>query len=120
SRRRHTRSKRDWSSDVCSSDLSQHAAGVVGGAGDGIGIDEGDLKACVLEFKAGGQANDAATDDHGMPFHVRNHVYAPALSWPAEKSVMTCCASSVAEGASRNARTIATPAMPVVARSATS
>src|SRR5699024_5804681 len=25
SRRRHTRSKRDWSSDVCSSDLSDHA-----------------------------------------------------------------------------------------------
>src|SRR5207249_9655371 len=24
SRRRHTRSKRDWSSDVCSSDLQQH------------------------------------------------------------------------------------------------
>src|SRR5699024_11271240 len=24
SRRRHTRSKRDWSSDVCSSDLRQH------------------------------------------------------------------------------------------------
>src|SRR5699024_11773154 len=24
SRRRHTRSKRDWSSDVCSSDLAQH------------------------------------------------------------------------------------------------
>src|SRR5699024_12123116 len=31
SRRRHTRSKRDWSSDVCSSDLGvfQHAAGLV-------------------------------------------------------------------------------------------
>src|SRR5437868_15378445 len=27
SRRRHTRSKRDWSSDVCSSDLSTHVAG---------------------------------------------------------------------------------------------
>src|SRR5699024_12142386 len=26
SRRRHTRSKRDWSSDVCSSDLHQHQA----------------------------------------------------------------------------------------------
>src|SRR5699024_11283091 len=26
SRRRHTRSKRDWSSDVCSSDLIDHAA----------------------------------------------------------------------------------------------
>src|SRR6266704_6942489 len=25
SRRRHTRSKRDWSSDVCSSDLAAHA-----------------------------------------------------------------------------------------------
>src|SRR5207249_8256172 len=25
SRRRHTRSKRDWSSDVCSSDLCEHA-----------------------------------------------------------------------------------------------
>src|SRR5699024_11376870 len=28
SRRRHTRSKRDWSSDVCSSDLLQH--GIIG------------------------------------------------------------------------------------------
>src|SRR5699024_11965210 len=27
SRRRHTRSKRDWSSDVCSSDLAVHSAG---------------------------------------------------------------------------------------------
>src|SRR5437868_13740733 len=27
SRRRHTRSKRDWSSDVCSSDLSSESAG---------------------------------------------------------------------------------------------
>src|SRR5207249_7588259 len=26
SRRRHTRSKRDWSSDVCSSDLAPHAS----------------------------------------------------------------------------------------------
>src|SRR5207249_8574454 len=29
SRRRHTRSKRDWSSDVCSSDLAAFAAGPV-------------------------------------------------------------------------------------------
>src|SRR5699024_11973956 len=27
SRRRHTRSKRDWSSDVCSSDLRRHGLG---------------------------------------------------------------------------------------------
>src|SRR5207249_8997274 len=32
SRRRHTRSKRDWSSDVCSSDLASPAdSGLVGG-----------------------------------------------------------------------------------------
>src|SRR5699024_11846134 len=29
SRRRHTRSKRDWSSDVCSSDLIDHLFGIV-------------------------------------------------------------------------------------------
>src|SRR5699024_82218 len=29
SRRRHTRSKRDWSSDVCSSDLTEAAAGLI-------------------------------------------------------------------------------------------
>src|SRR5699024_12126855 len=31
SRRRHTRSKRDWSSDVCSSDLVQASAGFIYG-----------------------------------------------------------------------------------------
>src|SRR5699024_893651 len=29
SRRRHTRSKRDWSSDVCSSDLTDHVIGTI-------------------------------------------------------------------------------------------
>src|SRR5207249_5741038 len=32
SRRRHTRSKRDWSSDVCSSDLTEGVAAAVGTA----------------------------------------------------------------------------------------
>src|SRR5699024_12180494 len=36
SRRRHTRSKRDWSSDVCSSDLG----GYVGFKSDGVGKPE--------------------------------------------------------------------------------
>src|SRR5204863_1659262 len=31
SRRRHTRSLRDWSSDVCSSDLAAHLGGLVSG-----------------------------------------------------------------------------------------
>src|SRR5699024_12049438 len=34
SRRRHTRSKRDWSSDVCSSDLPAHRSRSPGGPGD--------------------------------------------------------------------------------------
>src|SRR5699024_11724542 len=50
SRRRHTRSKRDWSSDVCSSDLEvvgvvfvQNAAHhIVGAAGGGIAGETGD------------------------------------------------------------------------------
>src|SRR5207249_8768632 len=33
SRRRHTRSKRDWSSDVCSSDLMDFRARIVGDTG---------------------------------------------------------------------------------------
>src|SRR5699024_12189141 len=36
SRRRHTRSKRDWSSDVCSSDLSTTPVPVVVDAGIGV------------------------------------------------------------------------------------
>src|SRR5699024_11812640 len=45
-RRRHTRSKRDWSSDVCSSDLEKmyeqcvDAVIILGGSMDGIVIDE--------------------------------------------------------------------------------
>src|SRR5690242_20983323 len=40
SRRRHTRLTCDWSSDVCSSDLGRHAAGVGWGlaAGAGFGL----------------------------------------------------------------------------------
>src|SRR5437868_8104708 len=34
SRRRHTRSKRDWSSDVCSSDLVRGSSGGAGGGND--------------------------------------------------------------------------------------
>src|SRR5699024_11683025 len=60
SRRRHTRSKRDWSSDVCSSDLGQgtgqalnfgaiyEQAGLEGGANFGLTIAAlGFLVACI-------------------------------------------------------------------------
>src|SRR5579885_3362871 len=41
SRRRHTRSKRDWSSDVCSSDLHVFAQGILHVTGEGeVVIDE--------------------------------------------------------------------------------
>src|SRR6266496_1242313 len=38
SRRRHTRSLRDWSSDVCSSDLEQATVVVVPSMGEGFGM----------------------------------------------------------------------------------
>src|SRR5437868_8484125 len=38
SRRRHTRSKRDWSSDVCSSDLSARGARYASGFGFWVGV----------------------------------------------------------------------------------
>src|SRR5437868_8902206 len=41
SRRRHTRSKRDWSSDVCSSDLHLARGGGLHGGGSNWAIHEG-------------------------------------------------------------------------------
>src|SRR5207249_6251196 len=49
SRRRHTRSKRDWSSDVCSSDLGVHAVdeGAAGGVKSAGGGRDGQFSHCV-------------------------------------------------------------------------
>src|SRR5207248_8127750 len=49
SRRRHTRSYGDWSSDVCSSDLSVKAAGSALGTGAAIVMDETTCMVRVLE-----------------------------------------------------------------------
>ena len=45
SRRRHTRCSRDWSSDVCSSDLAGQPAGIVKGYLDWIMSDVGQ---CII------------------------------------------------------------------------
>src|SRR5699024_11232110 len=57
SRRRHTRSKRDWSSDVCSSDL---VIGFAGGVADAVSLQDmlegkletysGDLRRAAVEM----------------------------------------------------------------------
>src|SRR5699024_11752513 len=60
SRRRHTRSKRDWSSDVCSSDLS--------GKAHLIGNDffqEGDDDAGPQQYESGGKSHADAVEGHG-------------------------------------------------------
>src|SRR5699024_6989729 len=58
SRRRHTRSKRDWSSDVCSSDLTRSlAAGLAGARSAGIA----DLTTAVMEARK--SSVDAAIAD---------------------------------------------------------
>src|SRR5690625_853115 len=98
---------------------SQHAAGVMRGSGNRIGVNERDLKACFLEFEAGRKPNDAAADHYRVSAHART----PPARASTLKSVITCSATCVAEPvscASLNARTMATPAIPVLASSRTS
>src|SRR5207247_5824276 len=66
SRRRHTRSTRDWSSDVCSSDLKAHAAGY-GALGREVRLEVGALVAeravaggVRLAERVGGEARELA------------------------------------------------------------
>src|SRR5699024_3645150 len=98
---------------------SQHAAGVMRGSRNRIGVNERDLKARVLEFEAGRKPNDAAADHYRVPAHART----PIACATTLKSAITCSATCVAEPvlcASLNARTMATPAIPVPASSRTS
>src|SRR5216683_7848446 len=69
SRRRHTRSDRDWSSDVCSSDL--HAEGAVIEIGDG-----------GIEIPLGAQrgAEGEIGDRHRGPSPSRRDATGPSLS----------------------------------------
>src|SRR5699024_12047947 len=68
SRRRHTRSKRDWSSDVCSSDLTERAA-TAGGTTDDLAAAEASLSRVLRR-----QAELAErTDDPGR---ARDHLAA--------------------------------------------
>src|SRR6266704_5256681 len=55
SRRRHTRSKRDWSSDVCSSDLA--AAAGLAALASRLGLTEQNCTTGILEVSAWNQAN---------------------------------------------------------------
>src|SRR5690625_2918657 len=98
---------------------SQHAAGVMRGSGNRIGVNERDLKTCFLEFEAGRKPNDAAADDYCVSAHART----PTVRAPAAKSVSTFWATSATVPvlcASLKARTMATPEIPVAARSRTS
>src|SRR5699024_11346209 len=55
SRRRHTRSKRDWSSDVCSSDLT---------GGEALGVDVGELLELERSLHRHRIADVAAEEQH--------------------------------------------------------
>src|SRR5437868_11631049 len=61
SRRRHTRSKRDWSSDVCSSDLDAEVAGVVDG---GLGPQRLAFLVVLLDFRV--LVVDVQRRDHAL------------------------------------------------------
>src|SRR5699024_11876273 len=75
SRRRHTRSKRDWSSDVCSSDLDA----LVKGAQFGVGDDHRNLHQDVA---VGVQANHLAVcpdDAVVLRYLIRGGHYVPCV-----------------------------------------
>src|SRR5437868_12194144 len=78
SRRRHTRSKRDWSSDVCSSDLDPHPlrdggriSGAVtkwmwvfgGGAGDAAAVEHADRQEVDQVQHEAGEGNEERSEE---------------------------------------------------------
>src|SRR5207249_9480340 len=73
SRRRHTRSKRDWSSDVCSSDLGEDAVGHEHPEEDGADEcedrddDDADDQCQERGYQAGGR--DVPCDDADLDAH---------------------------------------------------
>src|SRR5215217_8574115 len=64
SRRRHTRYWRDWSSDVCSSDLGSVEGGREGGDGDGGEAGEGEGRLGADGAEQGGRAGDGEEGGH--------------------------------------------------------
>src|SRR5699024_11704459 len=69
SRRRHKRSKRDWSSDVCSSDLAALAADAMQNGYDGSENYKASVKALEMNTKDLSKAiEDAYGKDAGMEF----------------------------------------------------
>src|SRR5437868_13313135 len=61
SRRRHTSSKRDWSSDVCSSDLVPHLEVSIRGRAE-----RPDLIVCDQQIPKGGASTRGTGDGHAM------------------------------------------------------
>src|SRR5699024_11979149 len=70
SRRRHTRSKRDWSSDVCSSDLAMTTldGGRNGIAAQALGIAQGALDAAIDYAKEREQFGKPIAHNQGISF----------------------------------------------------
>src|SRR5699024_11666780 len=79
SRRRHTRSKRDWSSDVCSSDLSE--CGEYNGTEDGVvEVRNQEVRLSQLEVQCWGCQHNAGhtTEQEGAhESHGPNHWSVP-------------------------------------------
>src|SRR5207249_7547622 len=65
SRRRHTRSKRDWSSDVCSSDLAAHADLVSGNFFETLGVQPALGRLFTLNDETAPGANTVAVLSYG-------------------------------------------------------
>src|SRR5699024_11474057 len=71
SRRRHTRSKRDWSSDVCSSDLGR-TVGHPGGGREDL-LDDRTGRGCQQDVRPG----DSQQCPEPVPLHDRGKAVCP-------------------------------------------
>src|SRR5699024_11470488 len=95
--RRHTRSKRDWSSDVCSSDLTQ----VIEQALKDAELEPSDLTAVAVTERPGLigalligiNAAKAFAFVHDLPLipvhHIAGHIYAAQLEAPLQFPLMS-------------------------------
>src|SRR5699024_11339100 len=70
SRRRHTRSKRDWSSDVCSSDLGGSSGGSSSGSTSGTGTATATTSPVIPNIPVA-QTQVYVVSDTTLPFTVK-------------------------------------------------
>src|SRR5699024_5434866 len=94
SRRRHTRSKRDWSSDVCSSDLLQSQGNWLIQSNAELGEGYSDISICtsekigiIIELKYAEDGNLEKGCEEALK-QIEEKKYAAGLKWKGMKKII--------------------------------